>query len=150
MHRDQEPSFRTPTPALLAHPSHTLKRGAEPLSSADHIQYYSDDLRHQHTTPPQYRISPAVGSAGCLSLPTACPLPTLLLLAVLEPAHDASEVQAPCQRVQEHLVLLDALDELLQGQFPWRTEKGSQGEEGALPFPVAWRGAEPMLGEARL
>lgn len=83
-----------------------------------------------------------MGSASCLSASTTCPFrPLLLLLPVLEPSHDAGEVQAPCQRVQEHLVLLDALNELLQGEFPWDREKRESGQGGcSLPSPWWDRG----------
>ena len=73
-------------------------------------------MKHQAPlyTPSPVQKEQAVSSAVSLcdlSFPAASPL--LILLSILEPAHNAGKVQASGQRVQEHLVLLDALHELL-------------------------------------
>lgn len=90
-----------------------------------------------HTAP--HAEASGGGSAGCLSRPA--PSPLLLLLPVPEPVHNAGEVQTPRQRVQEHLVLLDALQELLQGQLPWRPERESRGG-GVVSLAALHQGPE--------
>lgn len=135
------PPLWTPAPAPQRPPC-TPKRQAGPLSSVD-SSIKTTMIPGPTTHFPQVQKQLVVGSAsclGCLRCPTASPL--LILLAILEPAHNAGEVQASRQCVQEHLVLLHALNELLQGEFPWGREKRSHGEEGVQLSLVLYQGTE--------
>lgn len=77
---------------------------------------------------PNTEKQPGTGLSWLPQSPRHQPPPCiLLLLAIPAPADEAGEVQAPCQHLQEHLVLLDALHELpgevphRHGHQPWGT-----------------------------
>lgn len=91
-------------------------------------------LRQEHNNHTRHRTGPALsmqkpqGEGSTRSLRCQVASACFLVFAVLESAHDAGQVQASGQRVQEHLVLLHTFHELLQRQFPWDGEKDSQDE----------------------
>lgn len=83
---------------------------------------------YHHTHPLLRTDAAGEGAHSSESLRHLADCPLLLLHPTLESAHDAGEVQAPGQCVQEHLILLDTLHEFLQGQLPWWKERRSWKE----------------------
>jgi hypothetical protein len=113
-------------------------------------------LRQEQNNHTRHRTGPALsrqkpqGECSTRSLRCQVAGACLLVFAVLESAHDAGQVQASGQRVQEHLVLLHTFHELLQGQFPWDGEKeirGMRSQESRAQSYMQKAGTEPALGQ---